>query len=360
MKSTDYEKQQIADAKQKLSESAFDFLERSVKEIEEHPKYSVIHFATAVELILKARLMDEHWSLVVDRFSKADQKIFLRGDCRSVGLTEAIKRLRSDCKQNIPHDAAAQFQKLSAHRNRMIHFFHEAGSEEAPTYLVVEIAKEQYKCWYYLKNLIKQWRDQFDAFDHHINRINSVLRSNQSFLSDAFDLLKPEIEEDRRNGMTFHSCLGCGYEAVGVNVLSSVLYEQSCRCCGLIEEWYAEIKCPVLCGSTVRIAAEYGGDRTCPKCDYELTPSDLDEALNTECIDPTDFDTVMNCALCRTSGSVVQHHKIYVCTECLANSSETAGCDWCGGMQMGGDDIEGSFYFGCEFCDGKVGQNYND
>ncbi|HSH26283.1 MAG TPA: hypothetical protein VK972_00705 [Wenzhouxiangella sp.] len=45
-------KKKLSTALHNLSESAFDFLERSVEEIKAHPKYSVIHFATAVELIL--------------------------------------------------------------------------------------------------------------------------------------------------------------------------------------------------------------------------------------------------------------------------------------------------------------------
>ncbi|MBN1293095.1 MAG: hypothetical protein JXB48_14745, partial [Candidatus Latescibacteria bacterium] len=51
----------------KLIENAFDFFERSLDEFEDNPKYSVIHFYAAVELFLKARLMAEHWSLVVLR-----------------------------------------------------------------------------------------------------------------------------------------------------------------------------------------------------------------------------------------------------------------------------------------------------
>ena len=36
--------------------NAFDFLGRSIDELEKHPKYSVIHFYSAIELFVKARL----------------------------------------------------------------------------------------------------------------------------------------------------------------------------------------------------------------------------------------------------------------------------------------------------------------
>ena len=43
-----------------LARNAFDFLERGIGEFDKTPKYSVIHFCAAVEMLLKARLMKEH------------------------------------------------------------------------------------------------------------------------------------------------------------------------------------------------------------------------------------------------------------------------------------------------------------
>ena len=50
---------------ERLVENALDFLVCAIEEFQVAPKYSVIHFSAAVELFLKARLMAEHWSLVV-------------------------------------------------------------------------------------------------------------------------------------------------------------------------------------------------------------------------------------------------------------------------------------------------------
>ena len=50
-----------------LVQNAIDFARRSVSEIRRSPKYSMIHFCAALELFLKARLLREHWSLVVTR-----------------------------------------------------------------------------------------------------------------------------------------------------------------------------------------------------------------------------------------------------------------------------------------------------
>lgn len=124
-------KRKLDAALRNLAESAFDFLEKSVDEIKDRPKYSVIHFATAVELLLKARLMHEHWTLVVERTSDVTLDDFLSGKCKTVTQADAIKRLNGACGENIPRDAVAQFTRIAAHRNQMIHFFHEAGKAEA-------------------------------------------------------------------------------------------------------------------------------------------------------------------------------------------------------------------------------------
>lgn len=44
-----------------LVRNAIEFLQRSMKELENQPKYAVIDFCTALELFLKARLLKEHW-----------------------------------------------------------------------------------------------------------------------------------------------------------------------------------------------------------------------------------------------------------------------------------------------------------
>lgn len=88
----------IEEAKYNLTQSAFDFLERSVEDIKDHPKYAVIHFATAVELLLKARLMNEHWSLAVEHVSKAEINEFLQGRCKTVSPAEAVKRLTKNLR----------------------------------------------------------------------------------------------------------------------------------------------------------------------------------------------------------------------------------------------------------------------
>lgn len=351
-------KKKLNSALRNLSESAFDFLERSVDEIKEHPKYSVIHFATAVELLLKARLMREHWTLVVDRASDVSLGDFLSGQCKTVTQADAIKRLNGACGESIPKDAIAQFGKIAAHRNRMIHFFHEAGAGQADQALIEKIVREQCLSWFYLERLLSEWGDQFEEFETSILGLRWKMRRNRDYLRVAFDRLLPKINADKKTGTTFKICSGCGYEASAVTDASDIFFEKNCRVCGLGEA-YLELSCPGECGKTLHIEAD-SGSHTCEECGHVVTADELGDALNTEYSDPTDFDTPMNCVMCSGYHTGVQHHDKFICTECLATADSAPLCEWCNERQIGGGDLEFSYHSGCEFCDGQAGWTKDD
>lgn len=352
-------KKKLSTALRSLTESAFDFLEKSVDEIKAHPKYSVIHFATAVELLLKARLMREHWTLVVERASEVSLEDFLSGQSKTVTQADAIKRLNNACGENISKDAVSQFGKIASHRNRMIHFFHEVGSGEADPSLIEEIAKEQCLCWFYLERLLSDWSDQFEEFETSIHGVRWKMRRNRDYLSVAFERLKPKIEADKKAGTVFHVCSGCGYEAAAVTDLSHILFEKHCRICGLGEA-FIEIPCPGQCATVLHIEADHGSDRTCKTCGHEVTTSELTDLLDTEYSDPSDCGPPINCAMCSSMGSGVQHCDAFICTECLSTDESAPQCEWCNERQIGGGDLEYSYQTGCEFCEGQAGWTRDD
>lgn len=341
-----------------LAESALDFLDRAVREIKDHPKYAVINFATAVELFMKARLMHEHWALVVEKTSEAKIGRFLRGECKTVGPREALNRLNRICGQNIPEDAIDQFMRLAAHRNRMVHFFHEAGGKEASDVKIEEVVKEQCLCWFHLEKLLRKWSDQFEELSNKVAHIGWQMKRNRDFLQVTFDQIKPKLDEARAAGTVFQPCSGCGFDAAAVNDISEHLHDRECKVCGLVEG-FVTMPCPAECDATLTIEADHGSDRTCEKCGHEVDEGELAELLETDAQSFEDY-TQRNCALCSSMGTVIQHNEVYVCTACLNFSDEIALCEWCNEMQMGGGDLEFSHHTGCEFCDGHAGWMKDD
>ncbi|MBU6525536.1 hypothetical protein OGR47_00695 [Methylocystis sp. MJC1] len=200
-------KQKIAQAKKTLTDSAFDFLKRSAGEIDDHPKYSVIHFAIAVELLLKARLMHEHWSLVVEKVSDADINDFLSGKCKTVSTGEAIKRLEKVCQQSIPMPSAKQFEKIAAHRNKMVHFFHEATSTQNSKGLVEGIVKEQCLGWFYLENLLLQWSDQFSEFAVKITETRCLCDEIALIYPSRSIVSQVKLQQIEKKGLPLSSAL---------------------------------------------------------------------------------------------------------------------------------------------------------
>lgn len=109
-----------------LVENGFDFLKNAIDEFDKKPKYSVIHFATAVELLLKSRLLHEHWSLIVD--GPPDFKKFKDGNFKSINFKDLIPRLEQALEENIATEIKKCFEAIANHRNKMVHFFHEGTS----------------------------------------------------------------------------------------------------------------------------------------------------------------------------------------------------------------------------------------
>lgn len=82
--------------------------------------------------------------------------------------------------------------------------------------------------------------------------------------------------------------------------------------------------------------------------------------MDTEYSDPSDCEPQINCAMCSSMGSVVQHHDAFICTECLSTDESAPRCGWCNERQIGGGDLEYSYHSGCEFCDGQAGWTKDD
>ncbi|MFI6375145.1 hypothetical protein [Streptomyces sp. NPDC050546] len=110
--------------------NGMDYLDRAVAGLTEGTtppsdrelKYAVLHLQAATEVLLKARLIGEHWSLVFKRIADADFEKFKDGDFESCGTDDAIDRLSKIARVEIPEKARQAITKLAKDRNALMHY----------------------------------------------------------------------------------------------------------------------------------------------------------------------------------------------------------------------------------------------
>lgn len=341
----------------RLVENAFDFLRRSIGELEDSPNFSVIHFHAAVELFLKARLMAEHWSLVVSKRQEPDWKKLVAGDFQSVSLDEAASRLEAAVRSGLTENELRAFREVTKHRNKMVHFFHEAHGKKQATQLIQAVAKEQLNAWYLLHGILTgRWRSVFERWSKSIEEIHKALRTHQAFLQVVFNHLRDDIKKRRDFGSTFATCPTCGFESkeylpVDIREIS----HSNCLVCEF-SETHVTIEC-TQCQEAVNFTNQ--GYATCSKCGKHFEPEDLAEILADVAdafIAARDGDSSWDLGNCSSCGGYHTVARVgdeqYFCTMCFKEFDSIAHCGWCNEPNTG--DMENSYYSGCNHCDGKA------
>lgn len=342
----------------RLVENAIDFLARSIGELKQSPKFSVIHFQAAVELFLKARLLAEHWSLVVSKRQEPDWRKFVAGDFLSVSLDEAAARLSAAVQSGLMDSELQAFRQVTKHRNKMVHFFHEAHAVAQGEQLVQAIAKEQLNAWYLLhKILTERWNDVFEKWLRRIGEINSDLREHREFLQVTFDNKADEIRVRKNAGSTFVICPSCGFDAHEYPVAEQEeIFSAACLACGFNETCII-VECSD-CQNPVMFVNE--GFAVCTACGREFEPESLAEVLRDDAAvhiavqDGDDSWDLGNCGVCDGYHTVVRREDhSYFCTSCFGEFDSVERCRWCNEPNTG--DMEHSYFSGCNHCDGKAG-----
>lgn len=343
-----------------LVKNAIDFLKVSLEDFKNRPKYSVINFCSAVEIFFKARLMAEHWTLVVAKPETAGSSKFQEGEFKSVTLDQSIRRLENVAGERFSTDARATFTILREHRNKLIHFFHPEYSDTSDSQMLTQIASEQCRAWLHLHKLLTlQWKKHFDGFEQQIEELNKLMHEHREFLREKFKSLGPDIRDLIAAGGTVTTCSACGFSAAKQTEDSPPIKDYKCLVCGSTDH-YLYIPCPH-CRKDQVYAGD--GDITCVDCAENIsvddiiekcTPEDFQRPLNELC-----EDLLAYCHYCdHPNPSVVKLSNGWFCLACLEPHFEPGYCDWCNEFITG--DLEGSGYFGCPHCDGKRGWDDDD
>ncbi|MDQ7906850.1 hypothetical protein RB614_20250 [Phytohabitans sp. ZYX-F-186] len=93
-------------------------------------KYAVLHLYSAIEVLLKYRLIREHWTTVVSRMDSADKTKFESGDFESASSLESYDRLVRICGLPLDKEDRKKIETVGKLRNKLQHFGLSATTEE--------------------------------------------------------------------------------------------------------------------------------------------------------------------------------------------------------------------------------------
>lgn len=323
-------------------------------------KYSIINFYSGVELLLKARLMREHWSLVVADPNKADIDEFLSGEAQTVGLMQAVQRLKKVAKITVHPKAFKSFDELRKHRNRMVHFYHPIDVNNQDRDKQREaVVLEQCRGWFYLRRLLgDEWTDVFADFQVRVADINTSMKPHREYLRTVYEQIRHELETEKQNGAFLANCSACGFEAHVLDDMGP--QEHRCRVC-LSEESFLLHKCSNEdCGQKTLLPEGECESWECIYCEESITLEDVLADYTVE--GKSGYDDPLFPALCTQCGqeaaATLDDEETFFCFNCLIWPDKIENCGWCNEPFTG--DAEFTYWSGCERCDGKAGWERDD
>jgi DNA-directed RNA polymerase subunit RPC12/RpoP len=223
-------KSQRADVSYPLITNGLDYLLDVVDRLATDPgevpdaralKYAVLHLQAAAEVLLKARLQREHWTLVFKNPAAATHKDFKSVTFDSCTTGEAFDRLNRIVGLDLPKKAGDALTKLARDRNALQHYglTTPAGAVEARA---VEVLN------FLLPFISDHLLPGFDAKQRSeaalpLAMVRSRLRHIEAYLTKRMNELRTELKDVQDRTVT---CPDCEHRAL---VLGGKL--SSCRFC---------------------------------------------------------------------------------------------------------------------------------
>ena len=85
-------------------------------------EYAILNLSAGVDLVLKEKLKQEHWSLIFENVNKANSKDLQSGDFISVYFETILNRIEHVCGIIFPENEIQSLRTLRYKRNKIEHF----------------------------------------------------------------------------------------------------------------------------------------------------------------------------------------------------------------------------------------------
>ncbi|WP_418113195.1 hypothetical protein RJD40_08355 [Vibrio scophthalmi] len=338
-------------------ENGLSFLDSSIERLETSPKFAIIDLYTAIELFFKARLMKEHWALILTKPDEAHKSKFESGDFHSVYLDQAVKRLGNICGEKFNQAAIDNFKALSEHRNQLVHFAHTEFVGDGG-----DVVIEHWASWYYLHELLtNQWGSYFEEYTEKFEVLQDKVAKNMGYLNAKYEALKHEIDIERKRGNEILACPSCKLESALVTNSYHWGNDIECLVCEVkrlkLKDIHTEIEC-----YSCKESIEYFmlSDEFCPHCTSEITPEyaleqykKIYEQEDPECLVEDGSDYIAYCHSCGDKDpSVANVDGLWVCVYCEDRGWAAINCGNCDSFVTG--DVQRIEAFACHRCEDEV------
>jgi hypothetical protein len=355
------DKEELFDA---LVKNAIDFLDSSLDDLEIRPKNSIVDFYTSIELFLKARLMAEHWTLILSKPETANIDSFRVGDFHSVFLEDAIKRLKSIVSEPLKKSTVDNFRTLGEHRNQIVHFAHSDYKDLDATKAGVVV--EQWTSWHHLHSLLtEKWDDVFRPYQDEINRIHTRMMKQKYFIKARYEELKPSIVIEEKAGKPVIDCPHCEMHSAVVAGKHSWGSDYNCIVCGIKDIAVAVTNETVECQNCHKDFKFFNKKLTnCPHCFIGITTKLLIDLCK---IKYTVGDGwweegqphIAGCHKCENEEpSVFFIDDLWSCVSCFDRGWQAISCPHCDEFVTG--DMEAIKCFACYKCEDEVREQFRD
>lgn len=159
----------------RMVSNAFTFLGLATSDFVNRPDQAAIRVYTAIELILKARLLHHDWHLVPTK--AVSRQLFEDGDFNSVTFGRACERLNDSVHDPVPPNLKARFDALRIRRNVIVHF-----APPENTDLLTHRANEMEtrricrEAWSGLHDLMRSaWKPVFGPWETELQKIEVIM-----------------------------------------------------------------------------------------------------------------------------------------------------------------------------------------
>jgi hypothetical protein len=325
-----------------LVTNGFDFLVRSAHELAKDQKFSIAHFATGLELLLKGRLFHEHWTLIATDPHGCAWTGVKDGTAHTIQASDLCAAITTTTGTSLNHEQGA-FESVFKHRNRVLHW--------APNGNLATTVAEQCLAWHFVRALLLgSWKGAFSSFDKRIDEVELLLRPHRQYLQVRYDQHQKKLSGMESAGRVLQ-CATCRFRAGVADQGSRRIVAFECLVCS-----YKAVAARVACG------ALYVLDQLPVECDCGSVHdrAELLEAMNpTPIMRQKDLLTyepdLGSCGECLDlEESVAPDGDGYSCVACgaiyAAKDAESCGC--CSRRWFGWDS-ESSSFTGCEHCEGQ-------